>query len=103
MPHWTQQRSLFDLPATLTAGRQARVDRLEAFSPELQAALAWHMVPKLTVKGLMAFACTCKAFRSTAYLRDEPWRSLAADDLPPLHPSLAGLDRAAVQKVLQVL
>lgn len=87
----------------MTAGRQARLDRLQTFSPELQDALAWHMLPKLLdLKDLMAFACSCKAFRSTAYLLDTTWQTLAADVLPAQHPSLSGLTRAAVQKILQV-
>lgn len=81
------------------AGRQARKDVLE--SSGLQEALAWHMLPLLSIRELASVACTNRAFRDVAYLRDEVWVSAAADFLSPKYPSLASKDRPTIQEVLQ--
>ncbi|KAK9802988.1 hypothetical protein WJX73_004460 [Symbiochloris irregularis] len=84
--------------------RQTRVDRLEIFSPELQEVFAEHMIPHLSLRSLMAVACTCKALRNCAYLRDEPWRLAAPAQLPPGHPPLSqDLDRAGCGKFVAAL
>lgn len=99
-----QQHAPLVLTETVTAAHQERTDGLQAFPPDLQEAMALHMVPKFdNLRDLCAFACTCKAFRSAAEMWDEPWRAFAAQTLPPQHPALAGLDRAALQAAMQVL
>ncbi|KAK9813814.1 hypothetical protein WJX73_010613 [Symbiochloris irregularis] len=74
---------------------------LLAVNSEVQQVFAAQVLPLIPVRSLAAFACTCKSFRDLAYGRKEIWASAATSFLPPQHPSVSGLPRAAVQGVMQ--
>ncbi|KAK9797837.1 hypothetical protein WJX73_007074 [Symbiochloris irregularis] len=70
-------------------------------SPGIRDALICEVLPRLPAPALAALSCTCKALREVAIQQDCLWRSAATQHLPPQHPSLSGMDRSAVQSILQ--
>lgn len=83
----------------VAAGNMAAVQELIS-SSGLQQALAWNMLPLLTLRELGCTAASCRSFRDCAYRREELWSSNAETFLPPGHPSLSSSDRASVQQVM---
>ncbi|KAK9804539.1 hypothetical protein WJX73_006285 [Symbiochloris irregularis] len=69
-------------------------------SAELQLIMSWHVIPSLDLHALATLACSCKALQSLVYQDNAVWRAAATAWLPPLHPTLADLDRQAVQEIL---
>ncbi|KAK9803798.1 hypothetical protein WJX73_010499 [Symbiochloris irregularis] len=79
----------------------ARLVKQQLASPELQQILACHALKSLSCKNLAALACSCPDLRGVAYSDDSIWAAAAASFLPPHHPSVSGLERAAIQSILQ--
>ncbi|KAK9789545.1 hypothetical protein WJX73_004965 [Symbiochloris irregularis] len=71
--------------------------------PEMPTDLLSHICRNISLRDLANLACTSKAMRASVYnaSMDGAWRRLATAHLPPLHPSLEGKGRAAVQAIME--
>ena len=74
-------------------------------APALRHVVVYEVLPHLSFQALSSLACTCKSLREATYQREDLWASTAAASLilPASHPTLptlASLDRASVQAIM---